>query len=111
MCALKTALAEVNICGPSGDPKAPPEVSRYTKVPWAIIHAEDEHVRDRETEPGVHRSRTNRWKLGDENAAIRTLLCHWIFSDQTFTISAIVDGADDVFGEVKVDASPHSLRS
>jgi len=71
MCALKTALAEVKICGPSGDPHAPLEVSRYTKVPWAIIDAED---RPKDTNSGVNRSRTSRWQLADENAAIGT--CH-----------------------------------
>jgi len=80
MCALKTALAEVKICGPGGDPKAPPGVSRYTKVPWDIIHAEDQDVLEKETDSGVHRSRTNRWKLSNEN-------------------TAILDSADDVFGD------------
>ncbi|KAF8798709.1 hypothetical protein BYT27DRAFT_7228290 [Phlegmacium glaucopus] len=49
MCALKTALAEAKIYGPDGDPHAPPGVSRYTKVPWAIIQAEDEHIHKTET--------------------------------------------------------------
>lgn len=56
ICALKTALEEVKIYGPSGDPDAPPAVSRYTEVPWSIVH-------DQETDPGVA-------KLDDENAAI-----------------------------------------
>ena len=73
ICALKTALAEVKICGPNGDPNAPPVVSRYTKVPWSIIHADDQHTGEKETDPDVDRSRTSWWKLGDEKkAAIRT---------------------------------------
>jgi hypothetical protein len=74
MCALKTALAEVKVYGPSGDPKPPPDVSRYTEVPWSIIDAKD---REKETDPGLHRSRTTRWQLGDDNAIIRTFFfCH-----------------------------------
>lgn len=97
MCALKTALAQVKICGPGGDPKAPPGVSRYTKVPWDIIHAEDQDVLEKETDSGIHRPRTNRWKLSNESTAIRTFL-FCIFTDE-ITISILVDSADDVFGD------------
>lgn len=50
LCALKTALAEVKIFGPSGNPHAPPEVSRYTEVPWSIVHASDQRVGENESE-------------------------------------------------------------
>jgi hypothetical protein len=39
MCALKTALAQVKIYGPSGDLHA----SRYTQVPRPFVHANDQH--------------------------------------------------------------------
>lgn len=74
MCALKTALAEVKIYGPSGDPDASPKVSRYTKVPWSTVHADDQYVGEKEADPDeVLGTRTSRqWHLHDEIAAIRT---------------------------------------
>ena len=76
MCALKTALAEVKIYGPSGDPDAQPKVSRYTKVPWSTVHADGQHVGAKEPDPDeVLGTRTSRqWHLNDEIAAIRTCL-------------------------------------
>jgi hypothetical protein len=79
MCALKTALAEVKIYGPNGDPDAQPKVSRYTKVPWSIVHAGGQHVGENDSlqEPDpdeVLGTRTSRqWHLNDEIAA-RTCL-------------------------------------
>jgi len=74
MCALKTALTEVKIHGPSGDPDAPPKVSRYTKVPWSTVHSK---VADPDEVRGTRTSR--QWHINDE-------------------IAAILDSADDVFG-------------
>lgn len=75
MCALKTALAEVKIYGPNGDPDAPPKVSPYTKVPWSTVHADNQHAGEREPDPdevlGTRPSR--QWHLNDEIAAIRKL--------------------------------------
>ena len=102
ICALKTALKEVKIYGPSGDPDAAP-VSRYTKVPWSIIHADDQQVGDeKKTDLDPHHSQTSRWQLGDENAAIRTLYFFFLLDRQKiFIVSIIVDSADDVFGDPK----------
>ena len=76
MCALKTALAEVKIYGPSGDPDAPSKVSYYAKVPWATDHADNQHVGEKEPEADpdeVLGTRTSgQWHLNDEIAAIRT---------------------------------------
>jgi len=68
MCALKTALAEVEIYGPNGNPDGPPKVSRYTKVPWSTIDADDQHVSKKEPDPDeVLDTRTSRqWHLNDE---------------------------------------------
>ena len=71
MCALKTALAEVKIYGPSGNPDAPPTVSRYTKVPWSTVHADGQHGGpDQDELLGTRTSR--QWHLNDEIAVIRT---------------------------------------
>ena len=98
MCALKTALAEVKVYGPSGDPKAPPKVSHYTEVPWSIIDAKD---REKEADPGLHRSRTTRWQLGDENAIIRTFsfLSPFGYFHDFYFPWLLVDSTDDVFGD------------
>ncbi|KAA1474278.1 hypothetical protein DENSPDRAFT_840858 [Dentipellis sp. KUC8613] len=41
VCALKTALAEVKIFGPEGDPDAVPAPTRYTLVPWEQVEADE----------------------------------------------------------------------
>lgn len=72
------ALAEVKIYGPSGNPDAPPAVSRYTRVPWSTIHANDQDVGESETDTidrdevlGTRISR--QWHLGDITT-IRTFI-------------------------------------
>ena len=75
MCALKAALAEVKIYGPSGDPDGPPKVSHYTRVPWPTDHVDDRHFCERDSyEDEVLRARSRHWHLNDEIAAIRTCL-------------------------------------
>ncbi|TFY54037.1 hypothetical protein EVG20_g9871 [Dentipellis fragilis] len=41
VCALKTALAEVKIFGPEGNPDAVPAPTRYTLVPWEQVEEEE----------------------------------------------------------------------
>jgi hypothetical protein len=84
MCALKTALAEVKIYGPNGNPDGPPQVSRYTKVPWSTVHADGEHAGKKDPDPvEVLGTRTSRqWHLNDEIAAIRTCVSLIPFADK-----------------------------
>ena len=103
MCALKTALAQVKIYGPSGDPHAPPGVSRYTQVPWSTVHANDQHhvgekgagITDREEVLGTRTGRQQQWHLGDQVTAIGTFII--LFADSIFNYLVIVDSADNVF--------------
>jgi small-conductance mechanosensitive channel len=81
ICALKTILGELKIYGPTGDPNPPPPISRYAKVPWDIIEAEDRKAALEKTLLPVDDQRSSRdWKLDDKNAAL-------------------LNSADDVFGE------------
>lgn len=81
ICALKTILGELKIYGPSGDPNPPPSVSRYAKVPWDIIEAEDRKAAiEKQSLPVEDQPFSKDWKLDDKNAAL-------------------LDSADGVFGE------------
>ncbi|KAJ3490527.1 hypothetical protein NLJ89_g11426 [Agrocybe chaxingu] len=81
ICALKTVLADLKIYGPAGDPDAAAGVTRYTKVPWDLIDAQDQADRAKAERLGPEpRSPMAGWKLDDKNAAI-------------------LDSADAVFGE------------
>ncbi|KAF8629659.1 hypothetical protein AX17_005598 [Amanita inopinata Kibby_2008] len=83
ICALKTALAEVKIFGPKGDPDAPPSTTWYTKVPWELIEAEDQKAGEKSGRMSPKPfSPPGGWRLADKNAAL-------------------LDSADDVFGESK----------
>lgn len=84
MCALKTALAEVEIYGPNGNPDGPPKVSRYTKVPWSTVDADGQHVSKKEPDPDeVLDTRTSRqWHLNDEFPVIRTCVYLIPFADK-----------------------------
>jgi len=44
MCALKTALAEVKIYGPKGNPRAPLPVTRYVNVPWDQVQTVEREI-------------------------------------------------------------------
>ncbi|KAG6880319.1 hypothetical protein C0992_011068 [Termitomyces sp. T32_za158] len=78
ICTLKTALVELKIYGPSGNPDIPPPPTLYTKVPYEEIKAKEcqttEGVSNPQREPPE-------WKLADKNAVI-------------------VDQSRNVFGEV-----------
>jgi len=73
VCALKTILGELKIYGPDGDPNPPPNVSRYAKVPWDIIEAEDRKAATEKAPlPVEDQQRFSRdWNLNDKNAALR----------------------------------------
>ncbi|TFK44710.1 Mechanosensitive ion channel-domain-containing protein [Crucibulum laeve] len=77
ICALKAALAEVNIYGPKGNPGAPPGVTRYTEVPWDIIDAKDREVVQTH-EPPTEIRPLGGWNLRDRNPAMRTFSFHII---------------------------------
>lgn len=68
ICALKTALAEVGIYGPSGDPNAASAPAKYTQVPWAEVKAEAEAKKREELHLPTP---TGGWKLADKNAGLR----------------------------------------
>ncbi|KAF9012331.1 hypothetical protein BDQ17DRAFT_1232693 [Cyathus striatus] len=76
ICALKTALAEVKIFGPKGNPDSPPGISRYTKVPWDIIDAKDRRgaeEKGRGSEASIALP-PGGWQLRDKNTTIRKKL-------------------------------------
>lgn len=76
ICALKTILGELEIYGPTGDPNPPPSVSRYAKVPWDIIEAEDRKAAIGKVPLPVEGQPLSRdWKLDDKNAALRKASC------------------------------------
>lgn len=85
ICALKAALADLDIYGPGGNPNPKPPTSRYTLVPWELVAEEDKgkEVVSHATPPGriqEPRIPQSNWKLTDSNIAL-------------------VDGGGDVFDE------------
>ncbi|KAF8070126.1 Mechanosensitive ion channel-domain-containing protein [Lyophyllum atratum] len=78
ICALKTALSELAIYGPKGNPDAPPSTTRYTQVPYdEVIAKERQAAHDALQSPGLP---AKGWQLTDDHAVI-------------------VDDSNDVFGE------------
>ncbi|KAH0589492.1 hypothetical protein J132_05680 [Termitomyces sp. J132] len=68
ICALKTALAELEIYGPAGNPGASPPPTRYTKVPYEEIKAQERQEAERVSKfPG---NSSSGWQLSDKNAVI-----------------------------------------
>ena len=86
MCALKTALAEVEIYGPNGNPDGPPKVSRYTKVPWSTVDADGQHVSkkelDRDKDEDLDTRTSRQWHLNDGFPVIRTCVYLIPFADK-----------------------------
>ncbi|KAF8893315.1 Mechanosensitive ion channel-domain-containing protein [Infundibulicybe gibba] len=67
ICALKTALAELKIYGPGGDPDAKSELKRYTEVPWDEVKADENFATQDQPkfpEPPVP---VGGWQLTDKN--------------------------------------------
>lgn len=69
ICALKTALGELKIFGPKGNPDAAPSTTRYTEVPWELVEA-----KDREDATKLHQAQVQvpagGWQLRDNNDVI-----------------------------------------
>lgn len=83
ICALKAALADVKIFGPSGDPNGKPSTSRYTIVPWELISEQDRLAEPESAFSGSIREPripVGNWNLTDSNIVL-------------------VDGGGDVFDE------------
>ena len=84
ICALKAALADIKIYGPSGDPNPKPPTARYTIVPWELISEQDrgDDVSYPAPPGGTREPRipVSNWNLTDSNIAL-------------------VDGGGDVFDE------------
>lgn len=54
ICALKTALGELKVYGPKGNPDAGPSTTRYTRVPWELVQAQDREEAGKDTPSEVH---------------------------------------------------------
>jgi hypothetical protein len=70
ICALKTALKECKIFGPSGDPNAPADPTEYTQVPWNEVRAKKEKAAQPEAdirEPLIPRGN---YQLTDKNQVV-----------------------------------------
>ncbi|KAF6760275.1 Mechanosensitive ion channel-domain-containing protein [Ephemerocybe angulata] len=80
ICALKGALKEVGVFGPTGNPSPPPPVARYTQVPWDTILYEDQKAA-MEKQPSTGQQRPGDWDLQDNKNA------------------GILDPSSDVFGD------------
>ncbi|KAG6874479.1 hypothetical protein C0995_010389 [Termitomyces sp. Mi166 len=66
ICALKTALAELKIYGPAGNPNVPPPPTQYTKVPYEEFKAKEHQETEKASKfPEMPPSG---WKLADNNA-------------------------------------------
>ncbi|KAJ3575123.1 hypothetical protein NP233_g1300 [Leucocoprinus birnbaumii] len=91
ICALKTALGELQIFGPKGNPDAPPSTTRYTQVPWELIQAKDrEDAVKKAQETPVHVP-VGGWHLRDKN-------------------DSFADPADALYGEVSEVRMPNPRR-
>ncbi|TEB38382.1 hypothetical protein FA13DRAFT_1726059 [Coprinellus micaceus] len=92
ICALKQALAEVMVYGPTGDPNPPPAVTRYTQVPWDTVLYEDQKgCRGEGCRKGYRcTSITAGWKLG---SARQERYC------RSYRVMDLVDPTSDVFGD------------
>ncbi|KAJ7924831.1 hypothetical protein B0H13DRAFT_1976209 [Mycena leptocephala] len=88
LCALKAALAEVGIYGPSGNPHAEPGTQRYTECLGTSVQAP-----------------AGGWKLSGKDSVIREFVpCPFVqFSHEP----PPVDGTDDIFGDPDEVCIPH----
>jgi hypothetical protein len=62
---LKTKMAEIPIYGPGGDPSPKPSVSRYTKIPWEQVQADDHRADGKQ--PVKEHMPAGGWRLSDSN--------------------------------------------
>lgn len=77
LCALKAALADLKIYGPSGNPNAEPGTKRYTEVPWHEVQAEAHKSKNEGKSPDTA-APVGGWQLSGQNAV---LLDDDVFSD------------------------------
>src|SRR5258706_240954 len=74
ICALKAAMADIKVFGPTGDPNPKPPTSRYTIVPWDLISEQDrlKEAAPHSTLPGMQdpRASVGDWNLTDSNTAL-----------------------------------------
>jgi len=96
ICALKAAMADIKIYGPTGDPNAK-STSRYTIVPWELISEQDRREESQAfpVPPGIiqePRIPVSNWNLTDSNIIL-------------------VDGGGDVFDEGSEVSNPGHLDS
>ncbi|KAJ6586941.1 Mechanosensitive ion channel-domain-containing protein [Mycena vulgaris] len=78
LCALKAALAEVGVYGPSGNPHAEPGTQRYTEVPWHEIKADSQKAKNSEGKTTDTAAPAGGWRLSGQNAV---LLDDGVFTD------------------------------
>lgn len=71
ICALKTALAELKIFGPKGNPDAEPGPTLFTQIPWEEVQAMKEEDKRKKAAEAVARPRVQRreYSLTDKSAA------------------------------------------
>ncbi|KZP03647.1 hypothetical protein FIBSPDRAFT_879262, partial [Athelia psychrophila] len=72
ICALKSAMKEVKVFGPKGDPGAIPDPVRQTQVPWEEVkHKAEVAARAGAKAPDVDtKMPVAGWNLADKNAVI-----------------------------------------
>lgn len=70
ICALKIALAEVEIYGSKGNPDEP-SITRYTQVPWELIEAGDRKAAQTHAPLPDYPAPAGGWQLSDSNTAFR----------------------------------------
>ncbi|KAJ7497312.1 Mechanosensitive ion channel-domain-containing protein [Mycena latifolia] len=70
LCALKAALADLGIYGPSGNPHAAPGTQRYTQVPWHEIQAEEQKTKNSQGKTTDTAAPAGGWRLSGQNAVL-----------------------------------------
>jgi len=71
ICALKTALADVKIFGPKGNPKKVSGPNKYTLVPWDEVQAGERNALQAESaKPDEQKMPASGWQLSDKNVTI-----------------------------------------
>lgn len=68
---MKTALGELEIFGPSGNPSAKPGPKKYTEVPWEEVKREEEiaEMKAAEKDKQTPHFMKKQYSLSDKNAA------------------------------------------
>ncbi|KIK67405.1 hypothetical protein GYMLUDRAFT_156530 [Collybiopsis luxurians FD-317 M1] len=69
VCALKQALAEVGIYGPTGNPGAVAAPKRYTEVPWEEVKQDE--AKHPPARPKSMPAPAGGWRLSEQNPSLR----------------------------------------